>query len=243
MAFLPGGEKFKGGKLAGIYLTQFFGPSKPCPVIPWKCLPPLNTPHNAALRQSIYDGDRRTDIRLDLALMYAWAAANYAGHTKKITINAIILAAYGASNIIGPLTFTGQTAPAYIPAKAAIMATLALGVVSTLILRQWYVWENKRRDRRAAAEGLTHVQDTEFLDLTDHENPEFRVSPITKHLYTLIGKNQNANPFLDDHSMPFDFSNQYVQSQYGCYLVIPLKLSGIAPLRKTTRILSRRQSS
>ena len=107
--------------------------------------------------------------------MYSWAAANYAGHTKKITINAIILIAYGASNIIGPLTFTGQTAPDYIPAKAAIMATLALAVVSTLVLRQWYVWENKNRDRQAAASGLVHQQDIEFMDLTDRQNPEFRV--------------------------------------------------------------------
>ncbi len=67
--------------------------------------------------------------------MYAWAAANYAGHTKKITINALILMAYGAANIIGPLTFTGQTAPNYIPAKAAIMATTSLAVLLTLLLR------------------------------------------------------------------------------------------------------------
>ena len=28
MAFLPSGDKFKGGKLAGIYLTAIFGPSE-----------------------------------------------------------------------------------------------------------------------------------------------------------------------------------------------------------------------
>lgn len=31
----------------------------------------------------------------NLSIMYSWAAANYAGHTKKVTINAIILIAYG----------------------------------------------------------------------------------------------------------------------------------------------------
>ncbi|RFU34509.1 hypothetical protein B7463_g1801, partial [Scytalidium lignicola] len=109
----------------------------------------------------------------NLAMMYSWAAANYAGHTKKVSINAIILFAYGASNIIGPLTFTGYTAPEYIPAKVAIMACLALAIVAAIILRYWYVWENKRRDRRAAAEGYVHVQDIEFMDLTDKQNPEF----------------------------------------------------------------------
>ncbi|OAP57655.1 hypothetical protein AYL99_08393 [Fonsecaea erecta] len=134
MAFLPKSDK--AGKLAGIYLTQIFGPN--------------------------------------LSMMYSWAAANYAGHTKKVSINAIILFAYGASNIIGPLTFTGYTAPNYIPAKVAIMACLSLAIVTALVLRFWYVWENKRRDQLAAAEGYVHVPDTEFMDLTDKQNPEFR---------------------------------------------------------------------
>jgi len=119
--------------------------------------------------------------------MYSWAAANYAGHTKKITINAIILFAYGASNIIGPLTFTGQTAPNYIPAKAAIMACLAFAVVVTIALRQAYVWENKKRERQAV--GIAHVQDIEFMDLTDKQNREFRVRillSILGHLLTSI---------------------------------------------------------
>ncbi|EXJ64983.1 hypothetical protein A1O7_01322 [Cladophialophora yegresii CBS 114405] len=134
MAFLPKSDK--AGKLAGIYLTQVFGPN--------------------------------------LSMMYSWAAANYAGHTKKISVNATILFAYGASNIIGPLTFTGYTAPDYIPAKVAIMACLSLGIVTALVLRYWYFWENKRRDRVAAAEGYVHVPDAEFMDLTDKQNPEFR---------------------------------------------------------------------
>ncbi|KAK5133554.1 hypothetical protein LTR08_007593 [Meristemomyces frigidus] len=111
----------------------------------------------------------------NLSIMYSWAAANYAGHTKKTTINAIILAAYGASNICGPLTFTGATAPQYIPAKVAIMASLALAVATTLVLRFLYMKENKVRDRRAVESGgQGHVEDIEFMDLTDKENPEFR---------------------------------------------------------------------
>jgi hypothetical protein len=113
----------------------------------------------------------------NLSIMYSWAAANYGGHTKKVTINAIILAAYGASNIIGPLTFTGSTAPAYIPAKVAIMATLALAVVTALILRLLYHLDNKRRAARVADQGdASGLGDFEFMDLTDKENRGFRVS-------------------------------------------------------------------
>lgn len=106
--------------------------------------------------------------------MYSWTAASYAGHTKKVSINAIVLMAYGASNIIGPLTFTGYTAPDYVPAKVAIMVCLAVAIVATLVLRYWYVRENTKRNREAAAVGYVHAQDTEFMDLTDKQNPEFR---------------------------------------------------------------------
>lgn len=127
----------------------------------------------------------------NLSIMYSWAAANYAGHTKKVTINGIILAAYGASNIIGPLTFTGATAPQYVPAKVAIMATLALAVATTLVLMYLYVRENKSRDRHALeSRRQGHVQDVEFMDLTDHENSEFRVStsasPKVRSLISLV---------------------------------------------------------
>lgn len=104
--------------------------------------------------------------------MYSWGAANYAGHTKKVSINAIILIAYGASNIIGPLTFTGFTAPEYIPAKVAIMVCLAAAIVAVVILRYWYVWENSRRDCSAAAS--VQGRGSEWLDLTDKQNSGFR---------------------------------------------------------------------
>lgn len=45
----------------------------------------------------------------------------------------------------------------------------------------YYAWENKRRDKLA----IEHEENSEFLDLTDRENLEFRVSsmrpPITGH--------------------------------------------------------------
>jgi len=83
------------------------------------------------------------------------------------------LMAYGISNIIAPLTFTGYTAPNYLPAKIAIVASCGLAVVLTLVLLSIYARENKRRDRSTTGE---HVQDVEFMDLTDQQNKEFRVS-------------------------------------------------------------------
>ncbi|EKG20334.1 Major facilitator superfamily [Macrophomina phaseolina MS6] len=107
-----------------------------------------------------------------LPLMYAWVAANFAGHTKKVTMNAVLLISFCLGNIIGPLTFRDRDAPEYLPAKIAIIVADVFSIIVIIILRFYYVWENKRRDRLAAS----HQENIEFLDLTDKENMEFRYS-------------------------------------------------------------------
>ncbi|CAI0645144.1 unnamed protein product [Colletotrichum noveboracense] len=113
-------------------------------------------------------------IGATLPLLYSLVGANYAGHTKKVTMNATLLICFCVGNIIGPLTFTGESAPEYIPAKTAIIVTCGLAMVFTLMLRFYYVWENKRRDNLVRAGQLGHLKDVEFSDMTDRLNKEFR---------------------------------------------------------------------
>ncbi|KAF2112864.1 allantoin permease [Lophiotrema nucula] len=110
-------------------------------------------------------------IGASLPLLYSWVAANYAGHTKKVTMNAILLMSFCLGNIIGPLTFRKKDAPDFVPAKIAIIVTCAFAGCMTVALRAYYVWENKRRDAVVEAD---HAGDTAFLDLTDRENKKFR---------------------------------------------------------------------
>ncbi|KAL2026057.1 hypothetical protein VTO58DRAFT_103241 [Aureobasidium pullulans] len=69
-------------------------------------------------------------IGASLPLMYSWVGANYAGHTKKVTMNAILLISFCLGNIIGPLTFRAEDAPEYIPAKITIIVTCATAVIT-----------------------------------------------------------------------------------------------------------------
>jgi predicted MFS family arabinose efflux permease len=110
-------------------------------------------------------------IGSSLPLLYSWVAANIAGHTKKVTMNAILLMSFCLGNIIGPLTFRQADAPDFIPAKITIIVTCAFAAGMTLLLRAYYVWENKRRDKLVHGE---RVANEEFLDLTDKENKNFR---------------------------------------------------------------------
>ncbi|ORY68537.1 allantoate permease [Pseudomassariella vexata] len=111
-------------------------------------------------------------IGSSLLILYSLAAANYAGHTKKVTMNAIVLISFCLGNIIGPLTFRDVDKPDYLPAKITIVVSAAVSVASTGLLMAYYSWENKRRD--SIYSGIGHKENSEFLDLTDRENKEFR---------------------------------------------------------------------
>lgn len=107
-----------------------------------------------------------------LPCSYAFAAANQAGHTKKVTMNAILLMSFCLGNILGPLTFRDKDAPNYTPAKITIVAVDSVAIIATAVLLAYYIWQNKKRDKQMA--GVEHKPDVEFADLTDRENLEFR---------------------------------------------------------------------
>ncbi|ORY08602.1 major facilitator superfamily domain-containing protein [Clohesyomyces aquaticus] len=113
-------------------------------------------------------------IGASLPLLYSWVSANFAGHTKKVTMNAILLMSFCAGNMIGPLTFRKKDAPDFVPAKIAIIVTCAFAGAMTAVLRMYYLWENRGRDKLVETEGVAHRANMEFLDLTDRENKEFR---------------------------------------------------------------------
>lgn len=121
-------------------------------------------------------------IGASLPLMYSFSSANYAGHTKKVTMNAIVLISFCLGNIVGPLTFRQQDEPEYIPAKITIVVTTSFAIMMTGILMGYYTWQNRRRDRRVVSaerirgeeEGLEAEKNSVKFDLTDKQNLEFR---------------------------------------------------------------------
>lgn len=130
---------------------------------------------NPSNKGALLTGNYLTNvIGASLPLLYSYSAANYAGHTKKVTMNAVVLISFCLGNIIGPLTFREADKPQYLPAKAVIVGSTAVAILATCVLIAYYIWENKRRDRLHA--GVGHKENSEFFDLTDRENKEFRVS-------------------------------------------------------------------
>ena len=102
--------------------------------------------------------------------------SNVAGHTKKITVNALYLIGYCVGNLVGPQTFIAKQAPEYRGGQISMVVCYAVSVVLNLWLYYNYWAENKRRDQ-LQAEGkleLPHIDNIEFADLTDKENVNFR---------------------------------------------------------------------
>ncbi|OBT73466.1 hypothetical protein VF21_07296 [Pseudogymnoascus sp. 05NY08] len=105
------------------------------------------------------------------AVLLGVVMANSAGYTKRTLNAAGLFIGYCVGNLIGPLLFKPQDAPAYAPAFIGVLAT-ALATMA-LIAIYWYlaIRDNNIRDEAGIPEGFDHAYED---DLTDRKNPQFR---------------------------------------------------------------------
>ncbi|KZF21427.1 MFS transporter [Xylona heveae TC161] len=100
-------------------------------------------------------------------------STNVAGYTKKTTVAAIYLIFYCAGNIIGPQTFRPNDAPRYVPAEITIIVCWGVCLFD-LVFIWWYCkYQNKKKAALRAQPDYKKLENQEWLDLTDRENPEF----------------------------------------------------------------------
>lgn len=115
-------------------------------------------------------------LAMAFTCVLACVASNVAGHTKKITSNAVYLIGYCVGNMIGPQTFRSDQAPVYGDAKIAMVVSSGVCLALMGVL-WWYLWkENKKRDAIPKEELVEFemLENHEFADLTDKQNPLFR---------------------------------------------------------------------
>ncbi|KAF7760061.1 hypothetical protein Agabi119p4_11756 [Agaricus bisporus var. burnettii] len=122
-------------------------------------------------------------------LALAWVSSVTAGHTKKVTVNAIMLSAYCIGNAVGPFMWQERYKPRNHVPWIVIGVCYAFNIFLMLYLRWIMSRENKRRDREPRDTSFDEVYlerdnkdgtidkirvDKEFLDLTDIQNRDFR---------------------------------------------------------------------
>jgi len=118
-----------------------------------------------------------------------WVSATTAGHTKKVTMNAIMLVGYCIGNAVGPFMWEQKYKPRNHVPWIVIGVCYVVSIILLLIIRAHLVSENKRRDAEPidttyddvylevkGSDGVMEKVkvDKEYLDLTDVQNREFR---------------------------------------------------------------------
>ncbi|KAI1255392.1 hypothetical protein MGN70_003458 [Eutypa lata] len=113
-------------------------------------------------------------------LSMAVATANTAGHTKKITTNAMLLIGYCLGNFVGPFFFKSDQAPGYSLGVGMMFFCIAVQVFCLVGI--WVLLWARNRKRSRFIQGVSPdnndpaVQGYErgLLDETDLENPYFK---------------------------------------------------------------------
>jgi len=115
---------------------------------------------------------------LGMVTILASIASDAAGHTKKLTVSAAFLVSYCIGNLIGPQTFVSKDAPGYHPQRVVMAACLVVATFGLFMLLIVNVLENRKRDKAFANDPNYYIapENSEFLDLTDFENKNFRYS-------------------------------------------------------------------
>ena len=73
------------------------------------------------------------------------------GHTKRITVNAVVLIAYCIGNAAGPFLWQAKYKPRNQVPFAVISACTAASALTLFVTRQYLAYQDKKRDEEAAA--------------------------------------------------------------------------------------------
>ncbi|GAB7364272.1 hypothetical protein MBLNU230_g4820t1 [Neophaeotheca triangularis] len=126
-------------------------------------------------------------------LIVSWMISNIGGSTKKSVIMSLYNAGTSAGNILGPLLFSLESAPEYLPGLRATMGIMAALIAVVGLQLGNLVFLNKLQEKKRVANNkpakikdlsMTHHYQADrntddelgqqaFLDLTDRKNDEF----------------------------------------------------------------------
>ncbi|KAL2434712.1 putative transporter [Exophiala dermatitidis] len=138
-------------------------------------LDPTGVPHNKGVL--LFASYLSGTFGAAFMLLLAWNASNLAGHSKKVTSNALTLVGFCVGNVLGTQTFQQSEAPGYKSGKIAIVACLTAQVFVCFALR--YCNDRLNVRNRANLENMSDQdkvlarEKLAYSDETDLKNPFF----------------------------------------------------------------------
>ncbi|KAH7137833.1 permease of the major facilitator superfamily [Dactylonectria macrodidyma] len=112
-----------------------------------------------------------------ILFVITYMTAGVAGSTKKFAFGAAYQFGYAVGNIIGPQTYRANDAPNYYTAKYTMLAFLIFTAVLIGCMGLLHKTWNNNRDKKDATDPedpQAHVENEEFLDITDFQIRSFR---------------------------------------------------------------------
>lgn len=103
-------------------------------------------------------------------IVLSLATANIAGHTKKVTCNAMVFLGFCIGNFVSPFFYLTSQAPQYQLGIGSMLFSHFVEIALLALLALYLRRENKKREANSDASDLSNA----FLDMTDKENLNFR---------------------------------------------------------------------
>ena len=119
-------------------------------------------------------------------IFLSWVGMSTSGHTKRITVNAVVLIAYSASNAAGPFMWQEKYKPRNKVPFAIISACSAASAFTLFVTRQYLAYQNKKRDDEAAARTTTEDKYDEVY-ITVMEDGKAVEKRVDRVRYRFIG--------------------------------------------------------
>ncbi|KAI1877364.1 hypothetical protein JX265_003372 [Neoarthrinium moseri] len=113
-------------------------------------------------------------------MIWTFLPSNVAGRTKKTVMATVLFVGYCIGNAVGAQMFIASDAPKYIKGITACGILYWVEFTSMGCWRYYYIWENKRRAKILAEQGISEEESERIgrlnaeADMTDRENIHFK---------------------------------------------------------------------
>jgi ACS family allantoate permease-like MFS transporter len=110
------------------------------------------------------------------------------GHTKRVTVNAVVLIAYNAGSAAGSFIWQEKYKPRNRVPFAIMSACSVVSGFTLFITRQYLAYQNKRRDEEAAARTITEDKyDEVYISvMEDGKAVEKKVDRVRSRVHRIL---------------------------------------------------------
>jgi ACS family allantoate permease-like MFS transporter len=123
-----------------------------------------------------------------VVIFLSWVGMSTSGHTKRVTVNAVVLIAYNAGSAAGSFIWQEKYKPRNRVPFAIMSACSVVSGFTLFVTRQYLAYQNKRRDEEAAARTTTEDKyDEVYISvMEDGKAVEKKVDRVRSRVHRIL---------------------------------------------------------